>query len=186
MNDLKNENEVSTVENATLHINEEEADTTSVSSTEFNYTKETAESQTIEEDIMQLFGDYPSKDDLRKIIEKCNIILLNGKLQIYKNGIYENNTKIIRSKIFNIYSDIKPSQVNRILEGIEFELMNNDVDVKESNSNYVGFNNCVLDMQESKSYKFSPADFILTNKLGINYFPMNRSEERRVGKECGS
>lgn len=173
-NEIKKE--VSVDQTSTLHINAEETDTSSVSSPKFNYTKQPAKSQTIEKDTLIIEGDYPSKEELQELIDRCNIIRLNGTLHTYKNGTHVPDTDLICSKIFKICNDMTPTKATSFLKGVELELMNNDVELQESPSNYIGFNNCVLNIQDSKVYEFSPTDFILISKLGIDYYPMNSSE----------
>ena len=189
MNQL-NQNEVPAVESLAPQSTSTETEPNSVSSTTKDYTTQNNKSQGDNEvDIdtlvipledtegtIQFENDYPSKYELRELIDKCNIIRLNGTLHTYKNGIYVADTDLIRSKIFKVCENITPAQVNKILKGIELEIMNNDVNVKESSSNYVCFNNKVFDMQDSKDYEFSSADFILTNKIALDYFGMNTFE----------
>lgn len=175
-NEINIKNEVPTVESSTLHIDAEETDVNSVSSPKPNYTKETAKSQTNEEDTLIIEGDYPCQEELQELIDRCNIIRLNGTLHTYKNGIYVADTVLICSKIFKICNNMTPTKATSFLKGVELELMNNDVELQESPFNYIGFNNCVLDIQDSKVYEFSPTDFILISKLGIDYYPMNSFE----------
>lgn len=174
--DINIKNEVPTVESSAPHINTEETDTSSVSSTEYNYTKESANSQTNEDDTLIIEGDYPCSEELQELIDRCNIIRLNGTLHTYKNGTFVPDIDLICSKIFKLCNDMTPTKATSFLKGVELELMNNDVELQESPSNYIGFNNCVLDIQDSKDYEFSPTTFILINKLSIDYYPMNSFE----------
>ncbi len=174
--DINTKNEVPTVESSAPHINTEETDTNPVSSTEYNYTKETAKSQTNDNDKLIIEGDYPCSEELHELIDRCNIIRLNGTLHTYKNGTFVPDIDLICSKIFKLCNDMTPTKATSFLKGVELELMNNDVELQESPSNYIGFNNCVLDIQDSKDYEFSPTAFTLTSKLDIDYYPMNSFE----------
>lgn len=113
---------------------------------------------------------YPSKDELREVIDKCKIIRLNQKLHIHKDGIYTLDIRSIRSKLYRTCDKADHLMVNRLINDIELEIDSNS---KECSATLVGFNDCILDTEDFKTKKSNLADFVLTSKLAINYVEQN-------------
>ena len=179
-----NEKEMSSDQTTTSqNFSLEVADISSASSPNFNYTQNIAHCQTDFEDSITIIDNTPSKSDLRDIIDKCNIILLHKALHIFNSGIYKLDTLLIHSKIFKVCQSSTPSKAKSYYTSIKYELMNNDVVINESPPNYIGFNNCIYDVNTGKDYDFSSTDFILTNKLGIDYYSKTSSEYNSANVE---
>lgn len=176
---LSNEKEEPTLASAVPQSNSTDTELNSVSSTTKDYTPQNNKSQGNEVDIenlkfpledteetIQFEGSYPNKDELRDIIDKCNIARLNSKLHIYKDGIYTLDTKSITSKLYKACDKVDHSMAKCMINDIELEL---DSSIKESSASLVAFNNCILDTEDFKPKQFEPKDYVLTSKLGIDY-----------------
>ena len=176
---LSNEKEEPTLASAVPQSSSTDTELNSVSSTTKDYTPQNNKSQGNEVDIenlkfpledteetIQFEGSYPNKDELRDIIDKCNIARLNSKLHIYKDGIYTLDTKSITSKLYKACDKVDYSMAKCMINDIELEL---DSSIKESSASLVAFNNCILDTEDFKPKQFEPKDYVLTSKLGIDY-----------------
>jgi len=174
-----NEKEEPTLDGAVPQTNSMETDVNSVSSTAKDYTPQNNKSQGNVTDVenlefplentdgtMQFENGYPTKDELRELINLCNIVRLNSKLHIYKDGIYTVDTGLINSKVYKTCNEADHSMVGHLINDIELEI---DSNVKECSVGLVAFNNCILDTQDFKPKQFEPKDYILTSKLGIDY-----------------
>lgn len=179
-----NEIEEPTLQSAVPQSTSTETDVNSVSSTTKDYTTQNNKSQgdteininTLVFPLENTEGTilfekaYPSKDELRELIDKCKIIRLNQKLHIHKDGIYTLDIRSIRSKLYRTCDKADHLMVNRLINDIELEIDSNS---KECSSTLVGFNDCILDTEDFKTKKSNLADFVLTSKLAINYVEQN-------------
>ena len=164
MTNSNNEKEEPTLASAVPQSNSTETELNSVSSTTKDYTSQNSKSQGNDVDLenldfplkdteetIQFLEGYPNKDELRDIIDKCNIARLNSKLHIYKDGIYTLDTKSITSKLYKACDKVDYSMAKCMINDIELEL---DSNIKESSASLVAFNNCILDIEDFKPKQF--------------------------------
>lgn len=101
-----------------------------------------------------------------------NIIKLNGKLYIYRDGIYESGDDYIESAMIEHIPTLSQSRRREVLSYLNLLVR------KESaiaDANLIAFKNGVLDIVTDSFSDFSP-EYIITNKIPHNYDPDATSE----------
>lgn len=101
----------------------------------------------------------------RYLLQSDNIIKLNGKLYIYRDGIYESGDDYIEAAMIEHIPSLNQSKRKEVLAYLNLLVK------KESmiaDSNLIAFNNGVLDITTDSFTDFSP-EFIITNKIPHNY-----------------
>lgn len=101
-----------------------------------------------------------------------NIIKLNGKLYIYRDGIYECGDDIIEAAMIKHIPKLRQSMRREVLSYLNLLV------TKESyvaDANYIAFKNGVLNVVDNTFMEFSP-EYIITNKIPHNYNPEAKSE----------
>jgi putative DNA primase/helicase len=108
----------------------------------------------------------------RYLLQSDNIIKLNGKLYIYRNGIYECGDEYIEAAMIEHIPTLNQSKRKEVLAYLNLLV------TKESavaDANFIAFNNGVLDIVNDTFTDFSP-EYIITNKIPHNYIPGAQSE----------
>ena len=112
-------------------------------------------------------------DKFAKYLLQCDsIIKLNGKLYIYRNGIYECGDEYIEAAMIEHIPTLSQSRRREVLSYLNLLV------TKESaiaDANYIAFNNGVLDIVNDTFSDFSP-EYIITNKIPHNYVPNAQNE----------
>jgi putative DNA primase/helicase len=108
----------------------------------------------------------------RYLIQSDNIIKLNGKLYIYRDGIYENGDDYIESAMINHIPHLNQSKRKEVLSYLNL-LVNKESAIADAN--LIAFNNGVLNVVTDEFTDFSP-EYIITNKIPHNYNPNATSE----------
>lgn len=112
-------------------------------------------------------------DKFAKYLKRAeNIIKINGKLYIYRNGIYESGDEAIEAAMIEHIPTLSRSKRQEVLSYLNLLV------VKESglaNANLIAFNNGVLNIIDGSFSDFSP-EYIITNKIPHNYNPEAKSE----------
>lgn len=101
----------------------------------------------------------------RYLVNANNIIKLNGKLYIYRNGIYESGDDYIESAMIEHIPQLNQSKRKEVLAYL------NLVVCKESpiaDANLIAFENGVLNIVDDVFTDFSP-EYIITNKIPHKY-----------------
>lgn len=124
-------------------------------------------------------------DKFAHYLMKCeNIIRLNGKLYIYRNGIYESGDSYIEAAMIEHIPNLNQGKRKEVLSYLEL-LVNTPSTV--SDANLIAFNNGVLNIVTDEFTDFSP-EFIITNKIPHNYDPNAQNDllDRVMNKlACG-
>jgi putative DNA primase/helicase len=113
-----------------------------------------------------------------------NIVKINGKLYIYRDGIYESGNKQIEAAMIEHIPNLSRSKRQEVLDYLELLV------VKESgiaDANFIAFKNGVLNIADNSFNEFSP-EYIITNKIPHNYNPNATNEllDRVMNKfACG-
>lgn len=108
----------------------------------------------------------------RYLLQSDNIIKMNGKLYIYRNGIYECGDEYIEAAMIEHIPTLNQSKRKEVLSYLNLLV------TKESavaDANLIAFNNGVLDIVNDTFTDFSP-EYIITNKIPHNYFPGAQSD----------
>lgn len=108
----------------------------------------------------------------RYLLQSDNIIKLNGKLHIYRDGIYESGDEYIEAAMIEHIPSLNQSKRKEVLSYLNL-LVNKESAV--SDANLIAFNNGVLDIINDTFTDFSP-EYIITNKIPHNYVPNAQNE----------
>ncbi len=174
-----NEIEEPTLASAVPQSNSMETETTSVSSTNDNYTPNETQNQATSNNSSkhQIPNFFDSKGHFKHSVfaQFANIQRFNGTNHIYKGsttGIYVCDDELIQFAIQQFVTRFNFSQAKEEVK--QLSIATKMSERTESPSNFVGFANGVYDINTSDFKEFkdcTPADFILTNKLSVDYSP---------------
>lgn len=117
-------------------------------------------------------GSFMFDKFARYILQSDNIIKLNGKLHIYKDGIYQCGDEYIEAAMIEHIPNLSQSKRKEVLSYLNL-LVNKESGVADAN--LIAFNNGVLDIVTDTFTDFSP-EYIITNKIPHNYYPNAQSD----------
>jgi putative DNA primase/helicase len=101
-----------------------------------------------------------------------NIIKINGKLYIYRDGIYECGDEYIESAMIEHIPNLSRSKRQEVLSYLSL-LVSRENGVADAN--LIAFKNGVLNVADNTFNEFSP-EYVITNKIPHNYNPDAKSE----------
>lgn len=101
----------------------------------------------------------------RYLLSAENIIKLNGKLYIYRDGIYESGDEYIEKAMIEHIPKLSQSKRKEVLSYLNL-LVNKESAIADAN--LIAFNNGVLDVVNDTFTDFSP-EYVITNKIPHNY-----------------
>ncbi len=96
---------------------------------------------------------------------------INGRLHIYKDGIYIADDDSIRAEMINIIPGLNKTKRNEVYDYINLLVRD---DIHKLDANLIAFKNGVYDIETDKFGDFSP-EYIITNKINWNYNPSAKS-----------
>jgi putative DNA primase/helicase len=112
-------------------------------------------------------------DKFAKYLKQAeNIIKINGKLYIYRDGIYECGDEQIEAAMIEHIPTLSQSKRKEVLAYLNL-LVKTESAIADAN--LIAFKNGVLDIIEDTFTDFSP-EYIITNKIPHNYNPDAASE----------
>lgn len=112
-------------------------------------------------------------DKFAKYLKQAeNIIKINGKLHIYRNGIYECGDEYIEAAMIEYIPNLSRSKRQEVLSYLEL-LVSKDSGIADAN--LIAFKNGVLNVVDASFNEFSP-EYIITNKIPHNYVPNAQSD----------
>ena len=112
-------------------------------------------------------------DKFAKYLQQAeNIIKLNGKLYIYRDGIYEHGDEYIEAAMIEHIPNLNQSKRKEVLAYLNL-LVNTESAIADAN--LIAFKNGVLDVINDTFTDFSP-EYIITNKIPHNYNSTASSE----------
>ena len=112
-------------------------------------------------------------DKFAKYLKQAeNIIKLNGKLHIYRNGIYECGDDYIEAAMINHIPNLGRAKRQEVLAYLNL-LVTKESGVADAN--LIAFNNGVLNIADDTFTDFSP-EYVITNKIPHNYNPNAQSD----------
>lgn len=112
-------------------------------------------------------------DKFAKYLQQAeNIIKINGKLYIYRDGIYECGDDFIEAAMIEHIPNLSQSKRKEVLAYLNL-LVKTESPIADAN--LIAFKNGVLDVIEDTFTDFSP-EYIITNKIPHNYNPDATSE----------
>lgn len=98
------------------------------------------------------------------LVSEYNIVIINGQIHIYNNGIYDYAQKIIEQKMIEKIPSLKSQTRNEILKYIYLIAE----EKKQSEANYIAFKNGIYDLSTDEIIPYTP-EIILTNRIEHNY-----------------
>jgi putative DNA primase/helicase len=101
-----------------------------------------------------------------------HIIKINGKLHIYRDGIYEVGDEHIESAMIKHIPNLNKSKRQEVVAYLNLIVAKNS---GMADSNLIAFKNGVLNLADDSFTEFSP-EYIITNKIPHNYNPSAKSE----------
>lgn len=101
-----------------------------------------------------------------------NIIKINGKLHIYRNGIYESGDEQIEAAMIEHIPNLSRSKRLEVLSYLGL-LVSKESGIADAN--LIAFKNGVLNIADDTFTDFSP-EYVITNKIPHNYNPEAKSE----------
>ena len=99
------------------------------------------------------------------LVKSDSIVKLNGKLHIYKDGIYQSGDEYIEAAMIEYIPNLSQSKRKEVLSYLNL-LVKRESSIADAN--LVAFQNGVLDVISGEFTDFSP-EFIITNKIPHNY-----------------
>ena len=98
--------------------------------------------------------------------DENNVVLVNGKLHIYRNGVYVSARRELESRMIEIEPRLKDSHRREVLKYLDIACEQK----LPSDPRYIAFSNGIYDVVEDVLMPFTP-DLVVTNKLPWNYNP---------------
>lgn len=112
-------------------------------------------------------------DKFAKYLKQAeNIIKINGKLYIYRDGIYESGDEQIEAAMIEHIPSLSRSKRQEVLSYLGL-LVTKESGVADAN--YIAFKNGVLNIADDTFGEFSP-EYVITNKIPHNYNPDAKSD----------
>ena len=101
-----------------------------------------------------------------------NIIRINGKLHIYRDGIYQCGDEYIQAKMIEHIPNLARTKRQEVLDYLNLLVFE---DKGMADANLIAFKNGVLNIADGSFGDFSP-EYVITNKIPHNYNPEASSE----------
>ena len=92
---------------------------------------------------------------------------INGRLHIYKDGIYIDAQRLIESAMIDKIPTLSKAKRNEVLSYLDVMI---DKDTSISGAEYIAFKNGVYNIKTDELIPFSP-EIVVTNKINHNYNP---------------
>ena len=92
---------------------------------------------------------------------------INGRLHIYKDGIYIDAQRLIESAMIDKIPNLSKAKRNEVLSYLDVMI---DKDTSISGAEYIAFKNGVYNIKTDELIPFSP-EIVVTNKINHNYNP---------------
>ena len=117
-------------------------------------------------------GSFMFDKFAKYLLRSDNIIKLNGKLYIYRDGIYECGDDYLETAMIEHIPNLSQSKRKEVLSYLNLLV---DKECAIADANLIAFQNGVLDVVKDTFSDFSP-QYIITNKIPHNYNPDASSE----------
>lgn len=105
------------------------------------------------------FGDW--------LINKENILRVNGQLHLYRDGIYKSGLNRIEKAMLEVIPNLPAAKRTEVLKYLDVKIIEN---TEQADSGLIAFRNGILDLKTMKVSNFSP-DVIITNRIGWDFNP---------------
>ncbi|MFA9375576.1 MAG: phage/plasmid primase, P4 family [Lachnotalea sp.] len=95
-----------------------------------------------------------------------HVVVINGNLHIYKDGIYRNGYREIESVMIKHIPNLSSAKRKEVLQYMNLICK----DTKDADARYIAFRNGVYDLVNDEMVDFNP-DIVVTNKIPWDYNP---------------
>lgn len=112
-----------------------------------------------------------------------HVVVINGNLHIYKNGIYQTGYKELEAVMIELIPTLSDAKRKEVLKYMNLIC----VDVESADARYIAFRNGIYDIMDETMLPFSPS-IVVTNKIPWDYNPsaFNELTEQTLNKlSCG-
>jgi len=99
------------------------------------------------------------------LINMHNVIKINGRLHIYRDGIYIDGASIIEAEMIKHIPNLNKQKRSEVLSYMDLLVEKNS---EVCGANYIAFKNGVYDLDNDELLPFNP-NLIITNKINYNY-----------------
>ena len=106
------------------------------------------------------------------LVKVANIVKINGKLYIYRDGIYESGDEFIETAMIEHIPNLSQSKRKEVLAYLNLIVK---TETTLADANLIAFKNGVYNIVEDTFSEFSP-EFIITNKIPHNYVADAKSD----------
>lgn len=101
-----------------------------------------------------------------------NIIMIDGNLHIFRNGIYVQSERYIEAEMIKYIPQLNDSKRKEVLSYMRLLILEN---TPRTDANYIAFANGVYNLIDEKLEDFN-SNFVITNQIPHNYNPNAYSE----------
>ena len=117
-------------------------------------------------------GTFQFDKFAKYLVKMDNIIKLNGRLYVYKDGIYQCGDEFIEAAMIKYIPMLGQSKRKEVLSYLSL-IVNQESSIADAN--LIAFKNGVLNIITEEFTDFSP-EYIITNKIPHNYNPDAQSD----------
>ena len=102
----------------------------------------------------------------------AHIIKFNGRLHIYKDGVYVGGNDVIQAEMIKHIPNLSFTKRQEVLRYLDLIVENKR---KVDTSNYICFRNGLYDIVNNELLEFTP-DIVVTNKIDFDFIPNSYNE----------
>lgn len=103
--------------------------------------------------------------------ERSHVVMINGQLHIYKDGVYVHAQRDVEKQIIDICPKLRKTQRKEVMDYLQLIAP----DTAPADPDYIAFENGVLDIGTGQLMPYTP-DLIITNKIPWAYDPNAQSD----------
>ena len=104
--------------------------------------------------------------------DTANIVKIDGRLHIYENGVYVDNSDMIESEMIRHIPNLNHAKRQEVMSYLNILIRDN---TSQSPAQYIAFKNGIYDILKDELLPFSDK-FVIVNKIDYNYNPAAQSE----------
>ena len=101
-----------------------------------------------------------------------NVVKINGKLHVYKDGYYQSGDNHIEAAMIKEIPTLNQSKRKEVLSYLDLIVPNTGT---MADAHLIAFKNGVLNITTLEMYDFSP-EYLITNLIPFDYYPESHSE----------
>ena len=106
------------------------------------------------------------------IRDKAHIVKINGRLHIYKDGVYVDSSQLIESEMIKHIKGLNRAKRSEVLEYLNILITDS---VEQSPPQFIAFKNGIYDVFHDTLMPFSER-YIIINKINYNFNPAAKSD----------